>query len=122
MKAHFGRKMTDLDSLAAATRRAKEENRSGSAYVITKEVELSGSEFQQFAADLLEDQPWIGKTDGGMTPAGEFRCIRVGMPIAVSVFWSTAKAMITQGIQPLMNKIRRTGAGQAACSFSALRL
>ena len=70
MKAHFGRKITDLDSLAAATRRAKEENRSGSAYVITKEVELSDSEFQRFADDLLEDQPWIGKTDGGMTPAG----------------------------------------------------
>ena len=77
MKAYFGRKMTDLDSLAAATRRAKEEKRSGSAYVITKEVELSDAEFERFAADFLEDQPWIGKTDGGMTPAGEFRCIRV---------------------------------------------
>ena len=77
MKAYFGRKMTDIDSLAAATRRAKEESRSGSAYVITKEVEMSDSEFQRFADDLLEDQPWIGKTDGGMTSAGEFWCIRV---------------------------------------------
>ena len=77
MKAYFGRKTPNLDSLAVATRCAKEENRSGLAYVVTKEVELSDSEFQRFADDLLEDQPWIGKTDGGMTPAGEFRCIRV---------------------------------------------
>lgn len=77
MKAHFGRKIPDLDSLATTTRRAKEENRSGSAYMVVREVKLSDLEFQQFAADFLEDQPWIGETDGGINQAGEIRCIRV---------------------------------------------
>jgi len=77
MKAHFGRKIPDLQSLKAATRRAKQEKNSGSAYTVTKEVELSDAEFKRFAEDLLEDQPWIAKEDGGMSQAGEFCCIRV---------------------------------------------
>ena len=77
MKAHFGRKMPDLKTLQAATRRAKEEKHSGSAYTVVREVKLSDEEFKNFAEDLLEDQPWIGKADGGMNQAGEFRCIRV---------------------------------------------
>lgn len=77
MRAHFGRKIPDLQSLKAATRRAKQDEKSGSAYTVTQEVELSDAAFKRFAEDLLEDQPWIGKTDGGMNQAGEFRCIRV---------------------------------------------
>lgn len=77
MKAHFGRKIPDLQSLKAATWRAKQEKNSGSAYTVTKEVELSNSEFKRFVEDLLEDQPWIAKEDGGMSQAGEIRCIRV---------------------------------------------
>ena len=77
MKAHFGRKIPNLEALKAATWRAKQEKHSGSAYTVTKEVELSDAEFKRFAEDILEDQPWIGKTDGGMNQAGEFRCIRV---------------------------------------------
>ncbi len=77
MKAHFGRKIPDIEALQAATRWAKQEKNSGSAYTVTREVELSDAEFKQFAGDLLEDQPWIAKTDGGMNQAEEIRCIRV---------------------------------------------
>ena len=77
MKAYFGRKVPDIKTLQAATKRAKQESFPGSAYIVTKEIELSDKEFKQFADDLLEDRPWIGKMDGGMTPAGEIRCIRV---------------------------------------------
>ncbi|MBP2655625.1 MAG: hypothetical protein H6Q73_3194 [Firmicutes bacterium] len=77
MKAYFGRKIPDLKALRDETWRAKEEKYSGTIYTVTREVELSNSEFQQFAEDLLEDQPWICKRDGGMNPAGEIRCIRV---------------------------------------------
>jgi hypothetical protein len=77
MKAHFGRKIPNLHALKAATRRANQEKNSGSAYMVTREVDLSDLEFKQFAEDLLEDQPWIAKEDGGMNQAGEIRCIRV---------------------------------------------
>lgn len=77
MKAHFSRKIPDLETLQAATRQVKEEKCSASAYTVTKEVILSHLEFQQFASDLLEDQPWIEIADGGMNEAGEIRCIRV---------------------------------------------
>lgn len=77
MKAHFGRKIPDLQYLKAVTRRFKQEKNSGSAYTVTKEVELSDAEFNLFAEDLMEDQSWIGKTDGGLSQAGKIRCIRV---------------------------------------------
>lgn len=77
MKAYFGRKMVDIEELRDATERAKFDGYPASAYTVTKEVELSDSEFKAFAEDLLEDQPWIEKGEGGMTPAGEIRCIRV---------------------------------------------
>ncbi|MCX7633235.1 MAG: hypothetical protein N2Z22_07885 [Turneriella sp.] len=77
MKAYFGRKIPNIEALKAATRQAKQEKYSGSAYTVVREIEFSDEEFKNFAEDLLEDQPWIKKTDGGMNQAGEIRCIRV---------------------------------------------
>jgi len=77
VKAHFGRKMENLKELKAATRRAKQEKRTGSAYTVIKEVELSDEEFKKFASDFFQEQPWIDSSDGGMNPNGEYRCIRV---------------------------------------------
>ena len=77
MKAYFGRKIPDIETLRAAARRAKERKHFGSAYAVTREVVLTADEFDKFAADLLEDQPWIEKNDGGINQAGEIRCIRV---------------------------------------------
>lgn len=77
MKAYFGRKMDSLEELKDMTERAIFEGYPASAYIVTREVELSDAEFKKLAEDLLEDQPWIEKGDGGMTPQREFRCIRV---------------------------------------------
>ena len=77
MKALFGRKMVDIEQLRAATINAKKEGFVGSAYKVTKEVALSDIDFKEFTKDLLEDQPWIDKDDGGSNKNGEIRCIRV---------------------------------------------
>jgi len=77
MKAHFERKMPNIETLRRATRRNEQERLGASAYTVIKEVELSDLKFRAFAEDLMEDQPWISKTDGGINQAGEFRCIRV---------------------------------------------
>lgn len=53
------------------TRRAKQERNSGLAYTEGMEVEPSDEKFKIFAESLLENQPWIGKTEGGMNQAGE---------------------------------------------------
>ena len=77
MKALFGRKMVDIEELRDATRVAKKEGFTGSAYEVTKEVELSDLDFKKFTKDLLEDQSWIDKDDGGSSHSGEIKCIRV---------------------------------------------
>jgi len=77
MKAYFGRKIPDIQVLKAVTRQARQDKYSGSAYMVTKEIVLNDEEFKRFADDLLEDQPWIAKEDGGINQAGEIRCIRV---------------------------------------------
>ena len=77
MRALFGRKMVDIEELRDATRIAKKEGFTGSAYEVTREVALNNLDFEEFAKDLLEDQPWIDKDDGGSNPSGEISCIRV---------------------------------------------
>lgn len=77
MTGYFIRKTLDIKNLIAVTQKAKQERNCGSAYKVTKEVKLSDLEFKQFAEDLLEEQPWISRTDGGMNLAGEIMCIRV---------------------------------------------
>ncbi|AEE92530.1 conserved protein of unknown function [Tepidanaerobacter acetatoxydans Re1] len=70
-KAFFGRKVADLEELKALTGEAS------SAYQVTKEVLLSSKEFEQFASDFFQDQPWISPEDGGINEKREVRCIRV---------------------------------------------
>jgi len=77
MRALFGRKMAGIEELKDATRIAKKEGFIGSAYDVTKEVTLSDPDFMKFTEDLLEDQPWIEKGEGGSNQNGEIRCIRV---------------------------------------------
>jgi hypothetical protein len=77
MKALFGRKMNDIEELREATRLAKKKGFSGEDYEVIKEVALSDFDFQKFAGDLLEDQTWIKKDEGGSNANGEVRCIRV---------------------------------------------
>lgn len=77
MKALFGRKFTDIKELREATENAKKRGVRGSNYTVIREVELSDHEFRKFCSDLLVDQPWIEKTDGGSNAAGELCCIRV---------------------------------------------
>lgn len=77
MKAHFGRKVTDLTELKKLTEVAIRSGQKGTPYEVTKEIILSDTEFNRLADDLLEDQPWIDKADGGSNLNGEIRCIRV---------------------------------------------
>lgn len=77
MKALFGRKISDIDGLRELTALAIKDGSSPADYVVTKEVTLSDSAFKELTADLLKDQPWITKEDGGPNEDGELRCIRV---------------------------------------------
>lgn len=77
MKALFGRKIFNLKELKQLTKEAKKDGMKGTAYEVTKEVELSDEEFKEFGKNFLKDQPWISKQDGGCNSKGELRCIRV---------------------------------------------
>lgn len=77
MRALFGRKVLNLKELKELTKEAKEDGLRGTAYEVTKEIELSDEEFKEFAKDFCKDQPWITKEDGGCNEKGELRCIRV---------------------------------------------
>jgi len=76
-KALFGRKIADLKELKDLTEVAIKGGEVGTSYQVTKEVSLTGEEFQQFASDFFQDQPWISPEDGGSNKKGEIRCIRV---------------------------------------------
>ena len=77
MKARFARKIPNLKALKSFTAWAKEQRPEGLAYTVLREIELSDAEFKTFTEDLLEDQPWLEETDGGMNKAREIRCVRV---------------------------------------------
>jgi hypothetical protein len=77
MRALFGRKISDLDELKDRTAHLVKRGQKGQLYTITREVVLGDSDFSAFAEDLLEDQSWITKEDGGTNDAGELKCIRV---------------------------------------------
>ena len=77
MKALFGRKVTTLQELRELTKLAKEDQMIGTLYEVVREVVLSDDEFNAFSNDMLADQPWILKSDGGSNDKGELRCIRV---------------------------------------------
>ena len=76
-RAFFGRKIADLEALKELTQTALSEGQIGSAYQVTKEVLLSSKEFEQFASNFFDDQPWISPKDGGINESGEDKCIRV---------------------------------------------
>jgi len=77
VKALFGRKISDIDELIELTDLAIKDGFSPEDYVVTKEVILSDLDFKELSSDLLKDQPWITKDDGGPNEDGELRCIRV---------------------------------------------
>jgi len=77
MRALFGRKVLNLKELKALTKEAKVDAVQGTAYEVTKEIELSDDEFKEFTKDFVKDQPWIKEEDGGCNAKGELRCIRV---------------------------------------------
>ena len=77
MRALFGRKITTLYELKKLTKLAIEEGLTGSLYEVVREVVLSDQEFRTFSDDLLVDQSWILKSDGGSNEKGELRCVRV---------------------------------------------
>ena len=77
MKALFGRKVLNLNELKELTKEAKKDGARGTAYEVTKEIELSDEEFRKFEKDFCKDQPWITKEDGCFNEKGELRCIRV---------------------------------------------
>jgi hypothetical protein len=77
MRALFGRKVLNLNELKELTKEAKKYGARGTAYEVTKEIELSDEEFKEFEKDFCKDQPWITKEDGGFNEKGELRCIRV---------------------------------------------
>jgi hypothetical protein len=77
MKAHFGRKLRDIEELREATLSALHRGVQGVTYRITKEVELCDAEFKTFALNFIADQPWITPEDGGIDTDGTTLCIRV---------------------------------------------
>ena len=77
MIALFGRKVLNLKELKELTKEAKKDGVKGTAYEVTKEIELRDEEFKEFAKDFCKDQPWITKEDGKRKKKGELRCIRV---------------------------------------------
>ncbi|WP_147564928.1 DUF6329 domain-containing protein [Clostridium tyrobutyricum] len=77
MRALFGRKILNLKDLKELTQEAKKNGAKGTAYEVTKEIELSDEEFREFEKEFCKDQPWITKEDGGCNEKGELRCIRV---------------------------------------------
>ncbi|AHM57262.1 hypothetical protein EAL2_c19810 [Peptoclostridium acidaminophilum DSM 3953] len=77
MNALFGRKVRDLEELKELTKEAVQDECEGTPYEVTREVLMSDAAFREFAEDLLKDQSWIDKGDGGTNRNGEIRCIRV---------------------------------------------
>jgi hypothetical protein len=80
MKALFGRKILNLKELNELTEMVKKFKTTRTAYEVTKEIELTEKEFEDFSKDFCKDQSWISEEDGGTNEKGELRCIRVKNP------------------------------------------
>jgi len=76
-RALFGRKIPELATLRAITGEAIRSGKKGERYTVIREVVLGDTEFMNFAGDFLEEQSWLEAGDGGITAAGEMRCVRV---------------------------------------------
>ena len=59
------------------TEELKEKGYLGVEYQVTRDVELSDEDFRKLTTDLLDDQEFIQKNEGGMNDEGEVLCIRV---------------------------------------------
>ncbi len=77
MKAIFVRKASDLEVVKEVTKDLKQKGYEGAKYQVTREIKLSDKEFRTLTADLLEDQSFIQKDEGGINDEGEVLCIRV---------------------------------------------
>ena len=77
MKAIFVRKATSLEVVKEVTEELKEKGYLGVEYQVTRDVELSDEDFRKLTTDLLDDQEFIQKNEGGMNDEGEVLCIRV---------------------------------------------
>lgn len=77
MKAIFVRKASSLEVVKDVIEELKEKGYEGANYQVTREVELCNEDFRKLANDLLEDQAFIQKDEGGLNDEGEVLCIRV---------------------------------------------
>ena len=77
MKAIFVRKATTLEVVKVVTEELKQKGYEGAKYQVTREVELCNEDFRKLTSDLLDDQHFIKKDEGGMNDEGEVLCIRV---------------------------------------------
>ena len=77
MKAIFRRKLSNLEELKWETKRAIENGEAGNIYKISREIMLSNMNYNKLISNFFVDQTWIKKDDGGSTPIGEIKCIRV---------------------------------------------
>ena len=77
MKAIFVRKATSLEVVKEVTEELKEKGYLGVEYQVTREVKLSDEDFRKLNIELLDDQDFIQKDEGGMNEVGEVLCIRV---------------------------------------------
>ena len=59
VKALFARKIATLEELKELTERALNEGKIGRTVTVDAEVTLTDNDFQNFANDMLADQPWI---------------------------------------------------------------
>ena len=59
MRALFARKIPTLEELRELTAQAIREGKVGRTVTVDEEITLTDKEFQNFASDMLADQPWI---------------------------------------------------------------
>ena len=76
MRAHFARKLNNIEELREFTAKASRKTGGGAPYVITKEISLGPEEFKAFSEDFFADQTWLTIEDGGPSKEG-MRCTRV---------------------------------------------
>jgi len=77
MKTIFVRKASDLEVVREVTEELKSKGHEGTEYRVTREVELSDKQYKKLTGDLLQDQSFIQKDEGGLNDKCEVLCIRV---------------------------------------------
>lgn len=77
MKAHFARKLNNLEQLKELTKLDLGDEETKDSYKIIKEIKLNPAEFKAFSADFFKDWDWLTSEDGGRGPDGKLRCTKV---------------------------------------------